>query len=137
MKLDFVKAYNAMVWEFMFQAMTTIGIHPTVILMTRVLFQKANAVVNINGQSSKSFEIRWGVGKCPLVPYVFLIMGEFLNHMVNWAIDDNEVKGIGMSRANVQQIVAQYTDDMSFAVEGDEQVVRNLVRFLRMVCSSS
>lgn len=67
----------------------------------------------------------------------FLIMEEFLNHMVKWTIDDNEVKGIGMSRANVQQIIAQYTDDMSFAVEGDEQVVRDLLRFLRMFSSSS
>lgn len=49
MKLDFAKAYDATAWEFMFQAMTIIGIHPTFIHMTRVLFQKANAVVDING----------------------------------------------------------------------------------------
>ena len=29
MKLDFTKAYNTISWEFMFQAMDIIGVHPS------------------------------------------------------------------------------------------------------------
>ena len=114
MKLDLAKAYDAMAWEFMFQAMITIGIH--------LLSKRKYA------WQSKCFEFQWGVGKgahwrCT----IFLIMGEDFNHMVKHKIDNNEIKGIGMSCQNVQQTISQHTDDMSFTVEGEFRKPRDWV----------
>lgn len=52
MKLDFANAYDMVASDFMFQAMR-VTFHSNFIEMTKVLFQEASAVVNINGQASK------------------------------------------------------------------------------------
>lgn len=38
MKLDFAKAYDVMVWKFMFSIMAAIGPHPNFIAMTTLFF---------------------------------------------------------------------------------------------------
>ena len=47
--------------------------------------------------------------------------------MVKHKIDNNEIKGIGMSCQNVQQTISQHTDDMSFTVEGEFRKPRDWV----------
>jgi hypothetical protein len=67
----------------MFQAMKAIGIHFIFINMTKLIPQKVGAVVNINGQPSKTFDILWEMRqKYTLLPYLFLIIGEVLNHVI-------------------------------------------------------
>lgn len=58
MKLGFTKAYDMVAWDFMFQAMRVIGIHSRCIELTKPLFQEASAVMNLNAQTSKSFDIQ-------------------------------------------------------------------------------
>ena len=48
MKLDLAKAYDAMAWEFMFQAMITIGIH----LLSKRKYGSQN-VLNFNGELAR------------------------------------------------------------------------------------
>jgi hypothetical protein len=43
----------------MFQAMKAIGTHFFFINMTKLIIQKVGAIVNINGQPSKRFDIQW------------------------------------------------------------------------------
>lgn len=66
---DFTKVYDNVAWKFVFHAMLTIEINPSFIEMTKILFQEASVVVNINGQPFKQFETQKGVRQgCPLAP---------------------------------------------------------------------
>ena len=61
MKLDFLKAYDKVDWEFLFKAMKQLGIPVEFINMTKLLFSNAKASVKINGSPSRSFKISRGV----------------------------------------------------------------------------
>lgn len=58
MKLGFTVAYDMVAWDFIFQAMRAIGIHSKFIELTKLLFQEASAVMILNAQTSKSFDIQ-------------------------------------------------------------------------------
>ena len=112
--------------------MAAIGVYSNFRLMTTIFFQVVKAVVNINGQTSKSFNIRRGVRQgCPLDPYLLLIVGEVINHMVNKAMATRELEGIISQGNHHNQRIAHYADDTSFTMEGRAEVVRNLVNLLK------
>jgi hypothetical protein len=118
-------------WGFLFEAMAAIGIPEEFVNMVRILFQDAAACVKINGSFSESFAIERGVWHgCPLAPYLFLITVEVLNRMVAAEASTGRVQGIKQPVEERQQIVAQYADDTSFTLLGEEEHVRNLIYFL-------
>jgi hypothetical protein len=81
LKLDFSKAYDKVDLRFFFQALQHLGFPDTFIDMAHLLFRVAAARISMNGKSTSSFPILQGVRQgCPLAPYLFLIVGEILNH---------------------------------------------------------
>lgn len=112
--------------------MAAIGVYSNFRAMTTILFQVVKALVNIDGQTSKSFNIRRGVRQgCPLAPYLLLIVGEVINYMVNRAMATGEFKGIILHGNHHNQIIVHYANDMSFTMEGRVEVVGNLVNLLK------
>jgi hypothetical protein len=69
--------------------------------------------------------------RCPLAPYRFFIIGEVLNHVVEKANNEGNLRGVTMLGNLAQQIVAQYVDDTSFLVKGHEDVVRTMTKVLK------
>lgn len=104
----------------MFSAiMVAIGAYSNFRVLTTILFQVVKAVVNINGQTSKNFNIRRGVRQgCPLDPYLLLIVGEVINHMVNKAMATRELKEIISQGNHDDHIIAHYANDTYFTMEG-------------------
>jgi hypothetical protein len=131
LKLDFAKAYDKVDWNFKFEAMTAMGYPGEFVLMVRLLFQDAAACVKVNGSSSKTFQIGRGVRQgCPLAPYLFLIVAEVLNNMVLKEVESGNVRSITLPVENRQQVLAQYADDTSFTLLGQEGTLRYLIRTL-------
>lgn len=65
------------------------GISEVFIRWVKPLFQNATTTVNLNGSPEESFNIEQGVRQgCPLVPYVFLIVGDsrFLHTSLRWLV---------------------------------------------------
>jgi len=80
LKLDFMKAFEVVSWDFLFRVMDKFGIPDDFIRLVKLLLQDASAVVSFNGKMTKSFSIDRGVRQgCPLAPYLILLVGEFLN----------------------------------------------------------
>jgi hypothetical protein len=89
LKLDFAKAYDRVLWVFLFQIMEALGFDQTFISMVKLLFNRASASIYINGAPPKRFQIgappkRFQINRgvcqgCPLAPYLFLLIGEVLN----------------------------------------------------------
>lgn len=138
LKLDFSNAFDRVDWDFLFGAMGKLGIPGEFIAMTKLLLQDAQASVKVNGSLSPLFAIERGVRQgCPLAPYLFLIVAEVLNVMVKEGVARGTVKGIRLPEGDRQQVVAQFADDTSFTLLGDEAPVKALVELRDCFCLAS
>ena len=94
-KWDFSKAYDKVSWRFFFYAMHRMGINAQFIGWMKLLFGNTSAIVNINDRPRSSFKVERGVRQgCPLAPYLFLIVGEALTHIIKNAILEKRIKGV-------------------------------------------
>jgi hypothetical protein len=106
--------------------------------MVRLLFKNAAARVSINGQSSQAFPIQQGLRQgCPLAPYLFLVVGEILNHSLKREVQQGRFKGIDLPGAPEPQTIAQYADYTSLTIRGEEPFVRTTVKTLQLFSSAS
>lgn len=79
LKLNFVKAYNKVCWEFLLMAMEMMGMAKDFTMKVKLLFQDAKATICFNGGISKTFQIERGVKQgCPLAPCLVIFAGEVL-----------------------------------------------------------
>ena len=77
------------------------------------------------------FAIRCGIRQgCPLAPYLFLIAAEVMNAMVKVEVEVGRVKGIKLPSEDLQQVMAQYVNNTSFTLLGEEASMRYLVSTL-------
>jgi hypothetical protein len=97
----------------------------------------ASASVKINGSPSPAFVIERGVRQgCPLAPYLFLIIAEVLNAVVKKGMSRGDVKGVKLPGGR-EQVTAQYANDTSFTLAGEEEPVRKLIQILNSFCLAS
>jgi hypothetical protein len=54
---------------------------------------------------------------CPLVPYLFLIMGEAFNDQIYDEERLGKIEGIHLPMLDRKQIIAQYANDTSFILK--------------------
>jgi hypothetical protein len=101
LKLDFSKAYDKVDLVFLFSALTRLGFPTSFVRMVRLLFQDAVARVNVNGKATKAFPIQQGVQQ---------VRGR--------------ICGINLLGATEQQTIAQYADDTSLSIRGEEASVK-------------
>ena len=135
LKLDFLKAYDMVDWQCMYKILEKLGFPQVFISMISLLFQDTSTCVKLNGELSPYFPIQRGIRQsCPLAPYLFILVAEVLNSMVTQEMWEGRVQGISLPFEGRQQIIAQYADDTSFTLLGDEGKVRCLVYLLETFC---
>ena len=67
--------------------MRKMGISEVFTKWVKLLFTGATATVNFNGIPGEKFEVERGVRqRCSLAPYLFLIVGEELTHIIKKAV---------------------------------------------------
>ena len=138
LKLDFSKAYDKVSWHFLFKAMKAMDICEEFIKWVKLLFTNASAAVNLNGTLESHFKIERGVRQgCPLAPYLFLIVGEVLIHMVKKAVDEGRLRGVYLPGGKKQHYISQYADDSSFMVRGTKEDVDEFVKILETFSEAS
>jgi hypothetical protein len=137
LKLDFSKAYDMVDLQFLFGAMRKFGFPEEFLTMVMLLFKNASATVKVNGSQTGSFDISREVRQgCLLAPYLFLIVAEVMNVMIKAEVDVGLVKGIKLPVEDRQQVIAQYADDTSLTLLGEEDSIRWLIYTLEAFCSS-
>jgi hypothetical protein len=138
LKLDFSKAYDKVDWHFLFKALESLGFPSSFFQMVRLLFKNTAARVNINGQSSQAFPIQQGVRQgCLLAPYLFLVVGKILNHSLKREVQQGRIKRIDLPGAPKPQTIAQYADDTSLTIRGEEPFVCAIVETLQLFSGAS
>jgi hypothetical protein len=84
------------------------------------------------------FDVKQGVRQgCPLAPYLFLIVGEILNHCIKQEASRGRIQGIQLLNSEASQIIMQFADDTSMTIRGEEAAVRNMVSTLQFFYSGS
>lgn len=75
--------------------------------MIHLLFKDAIARILINEKSTPSFPLQQGVKQgCPLASYLFLIVGEILNHNVKREVQCGHIQGITIPGLAEAQTIA-------------------------------
>lgn len=138
LELDFSKAYDKVELKFLFEAMENMGFPPLFLGMTKLLFSGAIASVSVNGKRTPKFPIRQGLRQgCPLAPYLFFIVGEILNISLKKEVNIGRIRGVDIPNSQCQQVIAQYADDTSMTIRGEEVYVHNVVAFLHTFSDAS
>ena len=84
--MEFSKAYDKVLWRFLFHAMKEMNISEKFKGWVKLLFENALAAVNLNRNQGDNFRIEQGIRQgCLLAPYLFLIVGEVLTHVIKKA----------------------------------------------------
>ena len=131
LKLDFCKAYDTVLSDFLFAAIEQMGMPGQFIQMVHLLFQDVELAIVINGKLSTTFLVQRGVHQgCPLVPYLFLLFAKTLNVAAKVAMATGTLQGIQLPNYDSHQLLLQFADDTTFTLEGDEFYLRNLVQLL-------
>ena len=68
---------------------------------------------------------------CPLAPYLFLIVGEALIHIIKKTVKEKRFRGVVLPGGKKQQCISQYADDSSFMVRGEKKDIDELVKLLK------
>ena len=77
--LDFLKAYDTVSREFLFEVMRAFGFYGAFITMARHLHTNTTARFLVNGILSDPVPVRTGIRQgCPLAPLLFLLTAEIL-----------------------------------------------------------
>ena len=104
----------------------------------KILFDNTSAAVNFNGNPSGNFRIEMrGKQGYPLAPYLFLIVGEILTHVIKKAVAEGRLKGVYLPGGKKQQSISQYVDDSSFMVRGTKEDVDELERLFKTFSKAS
>uniref|UniRef100_A0A8C5Q087 Reverse transcriptase domain-containing protein n=1 Tax=Leptobrachium leishanense TaxID=445787 RepID=A0A8C5Q087_9ANUR len=107
---DAEKAFDRVLWPFLFQTLRTLGLGPGFLAWVQALYTLPKARIKVNGALSASFQISNGTRQgCPLSPLLFALSLEPFLEAVrrNTAIP-------GMKGAYLEHKVTAYADDLLF-----------------------
>ena len=107
LKLDFSKAYDKVSWQFLFCTILKMNINNKFIQWVKLLFANISATVNLNETPGSTFKVERGVRQgCPIAPYLFILIGEVLTHIIKKAVVEGRLKGITLPRGKNQQSIS-------------------------------
>jgi hypothetical protein len=87
LKLEFSKAYDNVSWDFLFKVLEKRGMSLKAILMIKLLFANAKAIMNLNDQLVNTFNIKRGIRqRCPMA-LTSSSLGEILNQLVKQVVE--------------------------------------------------
>ena len=114
--LDFEKAYDRVNWTFLRRTMETMGFQHKWINQVMSLNLNASAAVIVNGEQSKTFQLRRFVRQgCPLAPYLFLLTVDVLGQMLQHP--ENGVQGLRLPN-NTSITNQMFADDTLLFLDG-------------------
>jgi len=131
LKLDFQKAYDTIDWGALDLVLAVMGFGTKWRRWIKTCVTSASMSILINGKPSKPFKMGRGLRQGdPLSPFLFVLMGEVLNKMVQRAAELNMIKGITVGTGDVQLTHLQFADDTLIFCEAEVQYLIRLKHIL-------
>jgi len=118
--------------------MKKLGIPESFISLVSMLLHNAAASVSLNGKPAQQFPIHRGIRQgCPLVPYLFLLIGEALNMAASHEQRAGRIQGIELPNSTLQQLMSQFADNTNMSIKGQEDYLRYSISLLKQFGSTS
>ncbi|GKU89474.1 hypothetical protein SLEP1_g3606 [Rubroshorea leprosula] len=131
-KVDFEKAYNKVCWEFIDYMMMRMGFCATWRKWIQECLKSSSVSILINGSSTNQFPVNKGIRQGdPLSPFLFLIVADGLNGLVESAVEKEKYKGVVIGSRDVMVSHLQFADDTIFfgdATEDNIWVIKCIMR---------
>lgn len=90
--LDQLKAFDRVIWDFLFQTMTAFNFHPTFISWIKLLYTDIFSCVRVNSHLTETFSLTRGVRQgCPLSPLLYIIVAEVFANSIQ---QNSNIQGI-------------------------------------------
>ncbi len=120
--LDFHKAFDTIEHQFMFRALKIFGFGERFISIIEMFHKGIISSINLYPNTSKRFPICRGVHQgCPLSPFLFLIVVEFLSITI---LNSPSFQGITIFSKEI--ILSQLADDTVLFLRDKEQLPATL-----------
>lgn len=118
MKLDAIKAFDCLEWEFIIELLHKIGFSPKFIKLVEAINAIAASAVLLQGKLGEAFQLKRSVRQgCPLSPLIFLLATNALSWSLAHAETTEMIRGVLISVTCEFVTHAQYVDDTSVIIE--------------------
>ncbi len=125
-KADFEKAFDRVNWGFHRCICSWLGANQKRIGWIDQCTSNAKVAILINGVPSKWIKLHRGLRQGdPLSPFLYLLVAEGLARMIDRAVTNNMLRGVGPSE-EAKIAIIQYADDTIFFCDAKVRQVRNL-----------
>ncbi|GKV50356.1 hypothetical protein SLEP1_g57064 [Rubroshorea leprosula] len=136
-KADFEKAYDSVNWVFLDEMMRRLGFGEKRRLWIKECLQTASASVLVNGSPTEEFKMEKGLRQGdPIAPFLFLIVAEGLNVLIESAVNKELFQGIpiGSGGLNISHLqFANNTVIMGKANPSNIKAVKGILRWFELI----
>jgi hypothetical protein len=112
LKLDMMKAYDHVEWDYLAAIVTKLGFHQHWVQMVMSLVTSVSFLVLFNGDRLESSRPTRGLHQGdPILPYLFLLTAKGLNGLINSKIQSSELNGIKVASSALTVSHLLFADD--------------------------
>ncbi|GKV45492.1 hypothetical protein SLEP1_g52564 [Rubroshorea leprosula] len=131
-KVDFEKAYDKVSWDFVDYMLMRTGFTAKWRKWIKECLQSSMISILVNGSPTKQFSVNKGIRQGdPLSPFLFLLVVEGLNGLMQLAVDKDLFKGVRIGNGNVAVSHLQFADDTLFFGEASEENIKAIKCIMR------
>ena len=115
--IDFEKAFDSVAWSFLEKCLKFYNFKSNILSWIKTFYNNIKSSVIVNNEPTKWFTIHRGCRQGdPISPYIYLLCGEILAHMVR---QNKAIKGYTIF--NKETKISQYADDATLLLDGSRQ----------------
>ncbi|KAJ9539578.1 hypothetical protein OSB04_026084 [Centaurea solstitialis] len=130
-KVDFEKAYDSVDWDCLLGTLARMGFGKKWIGWIQACLRSSTVSILLNGSPTKEFRMGKGLRQGdPMAPFLFLIVAENLNLLMEEAVDKGLYHGIKVGNEEVIISHLQFADDAIFFGEWSLVNLKNLLKIL-------
>ncbi|XP_078174456.1 uncharacterized protein LOC144568100 [Carex rostrata] len=113
LKADVNKAFDTVQWEFIYAAMRAVNFPNNLIKLVKYCLEAGRVTIMINGQKDGFLKPNRGLRQgCPLSPYLFILVTEFLTKSLQLAQINGSIRGIKLASTAPVITHSMYADDL-------------------------
>ncbi|GLT51328.1 hypothetical protein SLA2020_247510 [Shorea laevis] len=136
-KADFAKAYDCVDWSFLDWMMDRLGFGNKWRDWIMECLSTARISVLINGSPTEEFKMGKGLRQGdPLSPFLFLMIAEGLNGLVQKAVTEGMFRGVEIGRRGLAVALLQFADDTIIMGKADTEnvfMVKTILRWFELM----